>query len=119
MGELPEDRIRTIHDLLKQPVFIHRIIRKRVGFLIDIAQENKIEIRAIFINRTGLKILLYISGKTGISIGFVIQVGIVRAEYIEIPSIGNSLGNGNLRTKPIKQLGFRRCPAAAKCQGDP
>jgi hypothetical protein len=87
--------------------------------LIYIAQEHEIEIWAIFINGARLKILLYIGGKPGIYIGFVVQIGVVRAEYIKIPSIGNIFGYGNLRTKAIKMLGFRTYPAAMRSQDGP
>lgn len=58
----------------------------------------------MFVDRTGLKILLYICGKLRISVMFVIQVGIIGSEYVKVPSIGNIFGNGNLGPETIELL---------------
>ena len=100
MGELPHDRIRAVNNLLEEPVFIHIVIGKRIGSLINVSQENEIEVRTIFVDRSGLEILLDIGGKLRVP-GRRIQVGIIRTENIEVPFIGNILCNGNLRTEAI------------------
>jgi hypothetical protein len=104
MRHQPEAEIRAVDNLLKDSVFIEKVIVNRTGSLINVSQENKIEIRTVLVSGTDQKIILDIGRRLFASISFIDQVCIFGSEDVEVPSVQNLLGKGYLGSEFIEVM---------------